>query len=192
MRIGVLALQGGFAEHIRTLGHLNVECVQIRKPSDLDSTIDALIIPGGESTVISRLLIQTGLFEPIKNLLKHGLPAFGTCAGMIVLSSHDQSGFFGSLAIEVSRNAYGRQLGSFKTTEHFTGIGMVPMTFIRAPIISWADPEVTILATVDGKAVAARQNNVLVTSFHPELTDDLRIHRYFLQMIETYKVVSSY
>lgn len=187
MRIGVLALQGGFAEHIAALGKLGVESFEIRKPADLSGSIDGLIIPGGESTVIGRLLRETGLFDPLKRLIDGGLPVFGTCAGMILLSDkieNDPHRYFGAIDISVKRNAYGRQLGSFHTTDTFRGIGEIPMTFIRAPYIETAGKDVSVLATVGGIHVAAEHGNVLVTAFHPELTDDLRVHRYFLDKIK--------
>ena len=186
MRIGVLALQGGFAEHIAALRKLGADSFEIRKRSDLDDHIDGLILPGGESTVIGRLLRKTGLFEPIKGLISSGLPVFGTCAGMILLAGkidNDPTVYFKSIDIVVKRNAYGRQLGSFTTKQMFSGIGEIPMTFIRAPYIASYGDGVRNLAAVDGVQVAAESGNVLVTAFHPELTDDLRVHQYFLNKI---------
>jgi len=188
MRIGVLALQGGFAEHIAALDKLGVSSFEIRKKSDLDGGLDGLIFPGGESTVIGRLLRETQLFDPIKALIDGGLPVFGTCAGMILLAEkieNDPASYFGSIDITVKRNAYGRQLGSFKTMSLFSGIGEIPMTFIRAPYIEAAGSGVGIPATVNGIRVAAESRNILVTSFHPELTDDLRVHDYFLRKIKS-------
>ena len=185
--IGVLALQGGFIEHIRTLNRLDVESFEIRKLTDLEGKhINGLILPGGESTVIGKLLSETGLYAPIKAMLDDGVPVFGTCAGMILLAKrleNDRSSYFGAIDITVKRNAFGRQLGSFHTEENFQGIGSVPMTFIRAPYISSASENVEILASTEGKIVAARQNRVLVTAFHPELTDDLSVHEYFLTRV---------
>lgn len=182
--IGVLALQGGFREHRQTLDRLGVASCEIRQRSDLAGRpIDGLILPGGESTVIGRLLHQSGLFEPIRQLIRRGLPVFGTCAGLILLASrivNDDSVYLAAIEIAARRNAFGRQLGSFRTEAEFAGIGPVPMTFIRAPVIEQAADSVRILARVDGKAVAAECGNVLVTAFHPELTDDCRIHAYFL------------
>lgn len=186
MRIGVLALQGGFAEHIAALRKLGVDSFEIRKSSDLDDKFDGLILPGGESTVMGRLLHKTGLFEPIKGLIAAGLPVFGTCAGMILLAGkidNDPTVYFKSIDIVVKRNAYGRQLGSFNTKAMFADIGEIPMTFIRAPYIASCGDGVRILATVDGIQVAAESGNVLVTAFHPELTNDLRVHQYFLRKI---------
>ncbi len=186
MRIGVLALQGGFAEHIAALKKLNVDSFEIRKKVDLSGEINGLIIPGGESTVIGRLLRETELFDPIKGLIDGGMPVFGTCAGMLLLAErieNDQAVYFGCMSITVKRNAYGRQLGSFQTEGVFSGIGRVPMTFIRAPYILSAANNVHILAVVDGMKVAAESENILVTAFHPELTPDLRVHKHFLDKI---------
>jgi 5'-phosphate synthase pdxT subunit len=188
MRIGVLSLQGGFAEHIASLAKLYVEAFEIRKKIDLAGIIDGLIIPGGESTVMRKMLIDTGLFDPIKALICDGLPVFGTCAGMILLAENtddNQTDGFKSIGITVIRNAYGRQLGSFKIEEKFADIGQIPMTFIRAPYIITARSDVKILSTVNGTKVAAENKNILVTAFHPELTEDLRVHQYFLDKISS-------
>jgi 5'-phosphate synthase pdxT subunit len=188
MRIGVLALQGGFAEHRAALQKLKADSFDIRQKKDLSGVIDGLILPGGESTVIGRLLRQTELFEPLKEMIAGGLSVFGTCAGMILLADkidNDPDVYFRSIAIAVRRNAYGRQLGSFSTTGIFSDIGEIPMTFIRAPYISSCGSGVRILAAVDGIHVAAERANVLVTAFHPELTDDLRVHRYFLSKVSS-------
>jgi 5'-phosphate synthase pdxT subunit len=183
MRIGVLALQGGFAEHLVALYRLGVEGFLVKKPSDLVKGIDALIIPGGESTVIGKLVKEIGLFDPIKEFINNGLPVFGTCAGMILMASeieNDKTVHFGTLPVTVKRNAFGRQLGSFYTIGKFGDIKDVPMVFIRAPIITKAAETVRILAEINGQIVAAQQGNLLVTAFHPELTDDLTVHDYFL------------
>ena len=184
MRIGVLALQGGFAEHRAAARKLGADAFEIRKPADLTGEIHGLILPGGESTVIGRLLRETGLFAPLKDLIDGGLPVFGTCAGMILLAEsieNDLTVHFGCLSITVKRNAYGRQLGSFHTEGDFSYLGKVTMTFIRAPYIVAAGEGVRILSEVDGFTVAAESGSILVTAFHPELTDDLRVHRYFLE-----------
>lgn len=186
MRIGVLSLQGGFAEHISSLTKLNAEAFEIRKKSDLVGNIDGLIIPGGESTVMRKLLIDTELFDPIKSLIRDGLPVFGTCAGMILLAKNtadNPMGGFDGIDITVKRNAYGRQLSSFMIEEEFADIGRIPMTFIRAPYITTARSDVRILAIVNGIKVAAENKNILVTAFHPELTEDLSVHQYFLRKI---------
>ena len=143
--------------------------------------VSGLIIPGGESTSMMRIMRDEGLFEPLRQAILDGLPVLGTCAGLIMLDRNH----FDVMDIMARRNAYGRQLGSFNTEEEFKGIGRIPMTFIRAPYIEEAGPDVEILARVDGKAVAARQRNMLVTAFHPELTADTRIHELFLKMATT-------
>lgn len=187
-RIGVLAVQGAFAEHINTLNKLEVEAFEIRKEADLvNNKMDGIILPGGESTVIGKLLKELNLFEYLRKAIENGLPVMGTCAGMILLAkkiSNDKHNYFGTMDITVQRNAYGRQLGSFQTTGNFEGAGEVPMTFIRAPYITAASTEhgVEILSVVDDHIVAARQRNMLVTSFHPELTEDTSIHQYFLSL----------
>ena len=185
-QIGVLAVQGAFIEHERILKSLGAEVFEIRQLRDLDRYLDGLVLPGGESTVQGKLLHDLGLFEPLKNLIEKGLPTFGTCAGLILLAnklSNDSHTYFGALPATVERNAYGRQLGSFYAEENFEGIGKVPMTFIRAPLIQSASEGVQVLATVNDQIVAIRYKNQLAISFHPELNEDLRVHRYFLEMI---------
>ena len=191
MKIAVLALQGAFAEHEQMLHRLGVETVEIRQLSDWQSFYSfplqgkagmgsGLIIPGGESTTQGKLLHDLGLFDPIRQAIVEGLPVFGTCAGLILLSPIH----LGTIDIDVQRNAYGRQLGSFHTEASVKGIGEdIPMTFIRAPYINKVlSPKCEVLAEVDGHIVAARQSNQLVTAFHPELDDDTRIHEYFIKM----------
>ena len=186
-RIAVLALQGAFLEHRQMLDALGVESFEIRQRSDWDKEKDGLIIPGGESTVMLKLLKELDLFEPIQKDIKAGLPVFGTCAGLIVLAdkvANDDRERLSTMDIEVVRNGYGRQLGSFRTISHFDGIAHdIPMSFIRAPYIKSIGPDVKVLAEVDGRIVAAQQGSQLVTSFHPELDDDLSIHRYFTDVI---------
>lgn len=181
MKVAVLALQGAFIEHEQALQRLGVETFQVRQLADWQQPKDGLILPGGESTVQMRLLRQLGLFEPIRQAIQDGLPVFGTCAGMILLSE----GYLDVMSIRVKRNAYGRQLGSFHTVGHVAGIGeAVPMTFIRAPYVAETlSPDVDVLAQVDGRIVAVRQENRLATAFHPELDDDSRIHSLFLDLI---------
>lgn len=184
MTIGVLALQGGFAEHIRHLQTLQADTFEIRKHSDLERPMDGLVIPGGESTTIGKLLKDLAIYDDLKKKVDSGLPVFGTCAGMILLArgiAGTETAYFGSIDIVVKRNAYGRQLGSFFTEAEMKGIGTVPMTFIRAPYIESTGAGVEILSVVDGRIVAAREKNVLVTAFHPELTSDNRVHRYFIE-----------
>ena len=178
MRIAVLALQGAFVEHEQMLHHLGAETFQVRQLADWQQPKGGLIIPGGESTTQGKLLHELGLFEPVRQAIVNGLPVFGTCAGLILLSPMH----LGTMDIDVQRNAYGRQLGSFLTTAPVTGIGKdIPMTFIRAPYIKKVlSSNVQVLAKVDNHIVAARQGNQMVTAFHPELDDDTRIHEYFL------------
>jgi 5'-phosphate synthase pdxT subunit len=186
LKIGVLALQGGFIEHIHILQSFQVEAFEIRKKADLVQEMDGLIIPGGESTTIGKLLKDLDMYDDLKEKIEQGLPVFGTCAGMILLAQKiegTETAHFGAIDIVVKRNAYGRQLGSFFTEASFKGIGTIPMTFIRAPYIESAGPRVEILSVVDDHIVAACEKNVLVTSFHPELTSDERVHRYFLEKV---------
>jgi 5'-phosphate synthase pdxT subunit len=185
MRIGILALQGAFIEHKTVLDALGVDNFEIRQRADFSRDLDGLIIPGGESTVIAKLLAELELLEPIKSAAENGLPVFGACAGLILLAKKVIGGqaCLGVMDTVVRRNAYGRQLGSFRTQAPFGGVGEIPMVFIRAPYISEAGETVEILATVDGNIVAARQNNLFATAFHPELTDDVRVHQYFLSMV---------
>ncbi len=194
MNIGVLALQGAFIEHEQMLGALGADSFEIRQRRDLDREFDGLIIPGGESTVMGKLLRELDLFDPVLERIKDGMPVFGTCAGLILLAKEiheDDTVHLGTMDTVARRNAYGRQLGSFHTDAEFKGLGIVPMTFIRAPYIVSAGDDVEILATVDGKIVAARQDNQLVTAFHPELDSDLSIHWYFLDMVEKHSTKSA-
>jgi 5'-phosphate synthase pdxT subunit len=186
LKIGVLALQGAFIEHIRHLQSLGVETFEIRKKSDLQQPFDGLVLPGGESTTMGLLLNELDMFDDLKFKIDAGMPTFGTCAGMILLArelSNSKVSYFKAIDIVVKRNAYGRQLGSFYTEAEFKGIGAIPMTFIRAPYIESVGQGVEILSEVDGHIVAARENNVLVTSYHPELTADNSVHKYFVDMI---------
>ena len=188
MRIGVLAAQGAFAEHIATLQKLEVEALLVRLPSELKG-VDGLIIPGGESTSISRLMANYNLTSEIKNQVKSGLPIFGTCAGMILLAKELPDSDvepLGLMDIAVRRNAFGRQVDSFETelTIPVLGEKPFPAVFIRAPIIEQANSKVEILAKLNNSAsVAARQGKLLASAFHPELTSDLRFHQYFLNII---------
>lgn len=156
--IAILALQGAFAEHASMLDRLGAEHFEIRQKKDLERHFDALIIPGGESTVIGKLLRESDILDPVRKRILEGLPVFGTCAGLILLArevENDRS-CFETMNIRVKRNAYGRQLGSFYTEQEFKGLGTVPMTFIRAPYIDGVSDEAEVLARVDGKIVAAR------------------------------------
>ncbi len=186
MRIGILALQGAFIEHKQMFDRLGIQSFEIRQKRDIERGLDALIIPGGESTVMGKLLHQLELYEPLRARIEEGMPVLGTCAGLILLAkklSNDSSVYFGTMDMTVRRNAYGRQLGSFYTEDEFRGIGKIPMTFIRAPYIEEVYGGAEVLAVVDGHIVAARQGNQLVTAFHPELNEDLSVHRYFAEMI---------
>ncbi|TDT70568.1 5'-phosphate synthase pdxT subunit [Hypnocyclicus thermotrophus] len=190
MKIGVLALQGAFIEHINILRNLNVEAIEIRKKEKLNE-IDGLIIPGGESTAIGKLLVDLNIKDSLIEKIKEGLPIFGTCAGLILLAKkivNDDKIHLGVMDIVVRRNAYGRQLGSFYTEEYVKNIGeKIKMTFIRAPYIEAVENNVEVLSQVNGHIVAAKQNNILVTSFHPELTDDNRVHKYFIKIVKENK-----
>jgi 5'-phosphate synthase pdxT subunit len=187
MRIAVLALQGAFLEHEQMLERLGAEWFEIRQRADWNQPKDGLIIPGGESTTMLKLLHDLDLFDPIREAIAEGLPVFGTCAGLILLSRKvegDNIQRLGTMDMVVRRNAYGRQLGSFYVEAPVRGIeGNVPMTFIRAPYIVSVGPEAEVLAEAGGHIVAARQAHQLVTAFHPELNDSTAIHAYFLQMI---------
>ena len=188
MRVAVLALQGAFIEHEKMLERLGVETFEIRQLADWSQPKDGLVIPGGESTVQLKLLKDLNLLEPIVNDIKAGLPVFGTCAGLILLAKKVQGEDFDRIStmdIDVCRNAYGRQLGSFYVESKVEEIGDdVPMTFIRAPYINAVSADAKVLAVVDGHIVAARQGNQLVTAFHPELNDDVRVHQYIVNMMK--------
>ncbi len=185
IKIGILALQGAFAEHAAMLNRLGVQHFEIRQRRDLETDFDGLILPGGESTVMIKLLHELDLYEPIMQKIREGFPVLGTCAGLLLLAKQIHGGkpCFASMDITARRNAYGRQLGSFFAYEQFAGAKTVPMTFIRAPYIEEVGKDVAILASVDGKIAAARQDCQLVTAFHPELSDDTTVHSYFLEMI---------
>lgn len=186
MTVAILALQGAFIEHAHMLNKLDIEHFEIRQLSDLNCSFDSLILPGGESTVIGKLLHELKLLEPLKEMIQSGLPVFGTCAGLILLAKEIQGGtpHLGTMDITAKRNAYGRQLGSFHTEANFANLGVIPMTFIRAPYIASVSEKAQILAQVDNHIVAARQENQLVTAFHPELDENTGIHEYFIKMIK--------
>ncbi|MCY7075890.1 pyridoxal 5'-phosphate synthase glutaminase subunit PdxT [Streptococcus oralis] len=188
MKIGILALQGAFEEHEKVLEKLGVASVEIRNLDDFQqhqSDMSGLILPGGESTTMGKLLRDQQMLIPIREAILSGLPVFGTCAGLILLAreiTSQEESHLATMDIVVERNAYGRQLGSFYTEAECKGVGKIPMTFIRGPIISSLGEDAEILATVDDQIVAAQEKNMLVTSFHPELTDDVRLHQYFIKM----------
>ena len=187
-KIGVLALQGDFIEHISMFRKLDAEAFPIRLPQQLQD-LDGLVIPGGESTTIAKLMQIYNLTEAIRDLISDGLPVLGTCAGMILLSKSTNpmnSETIGAVNIDVRRNAFGRQINSFETDISIPVLAEEPFRaiFIRAPIITRVGPEVEILAQIeDGKSVAAKQGKRLVCAFHPELTSDTRFHRYFLEVV---------
>ena len=214
MKIGVLAVQGAFIEHEHMLEKLGIPCVEIRKKEDL-SGIDGIILPGGESTVQGQLLDKLDMKETLRDMIINGLPVLATCAGLILLAENigeKEAPHLGTMPVSVRRNAYGRQLSSFMTTAAIDGIGDYPMVFIRAPYITGiaknalsdassspnpADDMVTakdttiptegvkILSELDGHIVAAQYKNQIGLAFHPEMTDDTRIHKYFINLVKT-------
>jgi len=187
--VGVLALQGAFEAHQHVLRDLGVGSVQVRTPADLEM-VDALVMPGGESTTMSHLLQTSGLFDVIDARLKQGMPVFGTCAGMIllakgVLDGRSDQRSFGAIDIDVKRNAYGRQIDSFETDISLVGlVEDFHAEFIRAPQIARIGEDVTVLARHNENVVLARQGSVMVASFHPELTNDARIHSMFIGLLQ--------
>ncbi len=181
--VGVLALQGAFAEQIRAFREAGADPFEIRSVDDLACPLDVLVLPGGESTVQGKLLHETGLFSPLAERIAAGLPVFATCAGLILLAKRladDPAVWFGVLPVTVRRNAYGRQLGSFATVGTVDGDADVPMTFIRAPAIVAAGKGVEILSTFKGLPTGVRWQNITALAWHPELTDDRRIFQAFL------------
>ena len=188
--VGVLALQGDFREHQLVLSEIGARNIQVRTIEDLRS-IDALVIPGGESTTMQNLATAFGLFEPLKTAIAEGLPTFGTCAGLIMLANTIIDGVagqrgFGGLDVEVRRNAFGNQLDSFEADLNIRGIEEpVHAAFIRAPIVVSAGPSVDVLCRLDdGQIVAVQQGNILGISFHPEVTGETRVHEYFMRFLK--------
>lgn len=172
MKIGVLALQGAFIEHERKIRDLGGEAVELRSSGDLSSSLEGIVLPGGESTVQMKLLRESDMYSPLKAMIEDGIPVLGTCAGLILLSSSiegQRETCFSTLPVTVRRNAYGRQLGSFHTSASVEGEGVVEMTFIRAPVITEAGEGVEILSRVGGRIVAVRYKNQYALAFHPEL-----------------------
>lgn len=185
MKIGILAVQGAFLEQEAVLDQLNVPWKEIRCEKDLEDHFDGLIFPGGESTVQGKLLKELHLFDPLLAMIQNDLPVLATCAGMILLSEKidgKPSPYFKTIPMDVKRNAYGRQLGSFHTAAEYKELGCVPMTFIRAPYVSKAADSVSILSVVDSHITAVQYRNQTALSFHPELDPDLRIHQKFLDL----------
>ena len=182
-KVGVLALQGDVREHVAALFDVGAHPVEVRSPEHL-SGVEAMVLPGGESTTMSMLLQSSGLFEPLSDRLWNGMPALGTCAGMILLASEVVDGrpgqrCFGAVDVVVRRNAFGRQVDSFERALHVEGLGGGPLdaVFIRAPVVERTGPGVEVLASVEGRPVLCRQGAVLVASFHPELSGDPRLHQ---------------
>lgn len=186
MKIGVLALQGGVAEHINHLKALDCEAIEVRKAEELDN-LHGIILPGGESTTIGKLLKKTGIFDKLRERILNGFPVWGTCAGMILLAKNidnDEVRHLQVMDITVRRNAYGSQAESFLVQGKIDEVSTeeIPLVFIRAPYITQVDNDVKVICKVNGNIVAAKQNNMLATSFHPELTDNLEFHKYFINM----------
>jgi len=185
-RIGVLAYQGDVREHLAILAEVGADGRQVRTPDELDG-IDGLIVPGGESTVIGKLAARYGMLGPLRERARAGLPVFGTCAGMILLAREVEGppqDLLGVLDVRVRRNAFGRQVASFEAEVDVKGLdgGPVPAAFIRAPWVAEAGPAVEVLAEVEGRVVAVRQGDLLATAFHPELTGERRLHRWFVDL----------
>ena len=192
--IGILAVQGAFAEHRAMLDGLGADTFLIRQKKDLEESVQngglqGIVLPGGESTVQGKLLRELEMFEPLKAKIQAGMPVLATCAGLILLADHlsnDEHVYFGTMPVTVKRNAYGRQLGSFHTIQEMKGIGPVPMTFIRAPYIETCGEGAEVLAEVDGNIVAVKYKEQYGLAFHPELDEDDRIHEAFLKSVKKY------
>ena len=192
MQVGVLALQGAFAAHSDCLTSIGVQSVEVRNPEQL-SSVDALLMPGGESSTMSQLLDSSDLFDPIAKRVAEGMPVFGTCAGMILLASEILDGRsdqrnFSAIDISVRRNAFGRQVDSFEATIS-TDVGDFQGVFIRAPRIERVGADVQVLGSIGDEPVLVRQGNVLAASFHPELSNDARLHEYFVSIVANRKKV---
>jgi pyridoxal 5'-phosphate synthase pdxT subunit len=185
VKVGVLALQGDFEAHARVLSRIGAEPIEVRTPLELASA-DALILPGGESTTIRKLAENHRLIEPIRESARSGMPVFGTCAGMIACARTivgEEEPIFGLVDIDVHRNAYGRQVQSFEADIDVSGIGSMRAVFIRAPRIERVGAGVEVLARHDDEAVVVREGSIMLAAFHPELTDDDRLHRLFVSML---------
>lgn len=187
MKIGILALQGAFLEHKKILDKLGVTSIYIKGKSQLEE-IDGIILPGGESTAMGKLMREFDLLEPLKEKIINGMPVFGTCSGLILLAkklANDDTVHLGVMDIVVKRNGYGRQLGSFQCLGSIKGIEKkIEMVFIRAPYVEVVGEGVEVIGEVEGKIIAVKEKNMLGISFHPELTEDTTLHKYFLNMIE--------
>lgn len=188
MKIGVLAFQGGVIEHIKQIEALGHEAVKVKKESDLEG-IEGIILPGGESTTMSKLLNITGMMEPLRKKIEEGLPTWGTCAGMILLAKDidgEDKSHLGVMNIKVKRNAFGTQIDSFTTRKAINKVSVEPidLVFIRAPYVESCGEKVQVLCEIDGRIVAVKENNIIATSFHPELTKDLTFLKYFLEIVK--------
>lgn len=186
MKVGILAVQGAFAEHEQMLDQLGMDFIELRQEADVHEKYDAIILPGGESTVQGKLLKELNMFDRIRQQIVGGMPVLATCAGLILLAeemSNDKAHHIGTLPAVVKRNAYGRQLGSFSVEGEIKGLGTFPMRFIRAPYIEAVYKDTEVLASVNNNIVMVRSGNQLAMSFHPELTADTRIHEMFLKMM---------
>lgn len=195
-KVGVLAVQGAFAEHESVLRRLGAQPVQLRQASDLEKGFDRLILPGGESTAQGRILRDLDMLDALRQKIRDGMPVLGTCAGLILLADtidavngdgslvdeQHNSTWLATLPVTVRRNAYGRQLGSFHTSSYFDGLGEVPMTFIRAPFVTEVGTGTKILSRVDGNIVAVQNGNQIGLSFHPELDESTLIHELLLRL----------
>ncbi|MPZ28245.1 MAG: pyridoxal 5'-phosphate synthase glutaminase subunit PdxT [Micromonosporaceae bacterium] len=185
----MLAIQGDVPEHLRALTAVGVTARPVRRPDEL-AVVDALVIPGGESTTMSKLAVDFGLLEPVRDRIKTGMPAYGSCAGMIMLAAEVLDGrpdqqTFGGIDMTVRRNAFGRQVDSFEAVTDLEGVGELRTVFIRAPWVERVGPGVAVLGRAAGRIVAVRQGNLLATAFHPELTGDLRMHRRFVELVRS-------
>ena len=188
MKIGVLSLQGGFSEHLKHLYKLGVEGIEIKKEKDLVG-VGGIILPGGESTTIGKLLLDNKLLIPLRNLIESGLPAWGTCAGMILMAKsieNQKESYLEVMDIVVRRNAFGTQMDSFQVEDYIEEVSKypIPLIFIRAPYIIKAGKDVKIIHKIKGNTVAVREKNMMATSFHPELSTDLEFHKYFLEICQ--------
>ena len=184
MKVGVLALQGAFIEHINALEHLGADCVEIRKKEDIIG-IDRIVLPGGESTVQGKLLHKIGHFESVSVLINEGMPTLATCAGLILLASNlsnDENTYLSTLPVTVRRNAFGRQLGSYEERGGVLDFDDFPMVFIRAPYIESTDQDVKTIAISKEHIVGVKYKSQIALAFHPELTNDLRLHEYFISL----------
>jgi len=200
-RIGVLALQGDVREHMRVLREVGADPLEVKRPDELTG-LSGLVLPGGESSTMAHLAVTSGLLEPLRDLVRSGLPVYGSCAGMILLADRVQDAIEGQLTLggidmTVRRNAFGRQVDSFEEDLDVAGVEGPPVraVFIRAPWVESVGPDVEVLARVeggpaDGRIVAVRQGNLLATSFHPEITGDIRVHRLFVDLVRSNRVRS--